>query len=173
MDFHPMGLLFLLVPVFIGAVFIFVFGMIGISIFQGISTWVSNNAQPVQTRRVRVATKRQHVSGGSGDSSASTWYYATFEDLSNGDRNEFAINSVLYSGIADDDIGRLTHQGTRFLGFERERNVTPDPAPRTEPRPPEPDRICTYCKGLVPRSSPKCPSCGAADFEQQASSGTG
>jgi hypothetical protein len=157
-----MGLLFLLVPFFIGAVFLLVFGSIAVAILRGFSQWISNNAQPVQTLRARVATKRLQVSGGSGDSSASTWYYATFENLETGDRQEFQVNGTLYSGIADGDTGRLTHQGTRFKGFERERVVTPQPAP--EPPPDLPPKTCAYCAGPAPGDALKCPSCGAAQF---------
>ena len=155
---------FVLIPFFIGAIFLFVFGMIAFSVVKGLSTWMSNNAQPLQTRRVKVVTKRQHLSGGGGDSSASTWYYATFEDLATGDRQEFPIQSVLYSGIADGDVGQLTHQGTRFLGFERERNVSPEPEPAPEPAAAVPDRTCAYCLGTVAGNLPKCPSCGASEF---------
>jgi hypothetical protein len=157
-----MGFLFLLVPVFIGVVFLLVFGLIATAIFKGFAQWVSNNGQPVQNRRVRVATKRLHVSGGLGDSSASTWYHATFEDLETSDRQEFQINSTLYSGIADGDIGQLTHQGTRFQGFQRERTVTPHPP--TPPPPDLPPKTCDYCNGSAPGNVQKCPSCGAAQF---------
>lgn len=160
---------FSLIPILVVGVFVIVIGMMVVSILQGFTTWFSNNGQPVQTRRVRIATKRQHVSGGAGDSSASTSYYATFEDLETGDRQEFPVESDLYSGIADGDFGRLTHQGTRFHGFERERNTAPqsDPIPESaakEPAPAKPDRTCAYCLGKVPANLSKCPACGAAEF---------
>lgn len=154
---------FSLLPILVVGVFVIVIGMMVVSILQGFATWFSNNGQPVQTRRVRIATKRQHVSGGAGDSSASTSYYATFEDLETGDRQEFPVESDLYSGMADGDFGRLTHQGTRLHGFERERNAAPEPVAKEEVST-VPDRTCAYCLGKVPANLPKCPACGASEF---------
>lgn len=153
-----MSILFTLVPLFIGAVFVIVIGAMVVSVFRGISQWFSNNQQPVQTAPARVATKRQHVSGGGHDTSASTHYYVTFEQTANGDRQEFSVDSRLYSGLAEGDFGRLTFQGTRFHGFERDRQ------PVVVPPPPVEHRTCTYCEGRVPADAVKCPSCGARDF---------
>ena len=50
---------------------------------------------------------------------ASTWYYATFEAES-GDRMAFAVSGREYGLLAEGDKGRLTFQGTRFLGFEQQ-----------------------------------------------------
>jgi len=157
------------IPMLVVGVFVLVIGMMLVSILQGFTTWFSNNGQPVETRRVRIVTKRQHVSGGGGDFSASTSYYATFEDLETGDRQEFPLESELYSGIADGDLGRLTHQGTRFKGFERERHRVPEVRSGPEPAPREevstqPDRTCAYCLGKVPANLSKCPTCGASEF---------
>jgi hypothetical protein len=79
-----MGALFVFIPVFIGIVFVLVIGTILFSATKGVTEWSSNNARPRETVQVRVATKRQHVSGGGGDYSARTEYFATFESLSNG-----------------------------------------------------------------------------------------
>ncbi|HTH46476.1 MAG TPA: DUF2500 domain-containing protein, partial [Candidatus Limnocylindria bacterium] len=136
-----------------------VFGLFAFKAIQGIAQWSSNNAQPVLTVPARVVTKRQHVSGGGHDSSASTWYYVTFETLADGLRQEFAVRSTDYSGLAEDDTGDLTYQGTRYNGFVRARRpAAPSPPP---PAPPAPDWTCGYCASAVPNNQSKCPACGA------------
>ena len=113
---------FTFVPIFIGIVAIIVFGGIIFAIVKSISTWNSNNNSPKLTVPAEVVTKRTQTSGGSGDSSASTWYYATFQ-VESGDRMELAVNGSQYGMLADGDIGMLTFQGTRFGAFERVNNV--------------------------------------------------
>ena len=54
-------------------------------------------------------------------SSSSTTYYATFE-VNSGDRMEFKINDTEYGMLVENDVGNLTFQGTRYLGFERIRS---------------------------------------------------
>ena len=50
--------------------------------------------------------------------STSTSYYATFQ-VESGDRMEFLINGREYGLLVEGDRGRLSFQGTRYLGFER------------------------------------------------------
>lgn len=146
--------------------FVLVAGFIAVviigSIFSGIAQWSSNNASPIENFPARVITKRTHVSGGSGNSSASTSYYITFERLSDRARQEFKVNAKVYSSFADDDHGDLSHQGTRFLGF------TLRPAPATPVAPPPaptlaelPVRYCSYCGHQLALDTNKCPGCGS------------
>ena len=51
--------------------------------------------------------------------STSTTYYATFE-VESGDRIEFLINGWEYGQLAEGDMGKLSFQGTRYLGFVRQ-----------------------------------------------------
>ena len=51
---------------------------------------------------------------------SSTTYYATFQ-VESGDRMELAVRDREYGLLVENDIGKLTFQGTRYLGFERER----------------------------------------------------
>lgn len=156
---HLFLLMFTLVPLFIFVVAVLVIGTIAFKIFQGIFQWQSNNGQPVLTVPARVVTKRQHVSGGGHDSSASTWYYITFETLADSLRQEFVVRSTEYSGLTEDDTGDLTYQGTRYKGFVRVRRpAAPPPVP---PVPPTPDWTCGYCASSVPNHQAKCPGCGA------------
>ena len=117
--FSPFGeAMFTFVPIFIGVIAIIIFGGIIFAIVKSVGTWNSNNNSPKLTVPAEVVTKRTKTSGGSGDSSASTWYYATFQ-VASGDRMELALNGSQYGMLADGDIGMLTFQGTRYGGFER------------------------------------------------------
>ncbi|QWU13507.1 Protein of unknown function [Paenibacillus sophorae] len=87
--------------------------------FKGIKQWMVNNASELLTVSCTAVSKRFRVRGGSGDTSASTDYYVTFE-TPNGDRVELEVPDRLYGLIVEGDRGELTYQGTRFKGFERE-----------------------------------------------------
>ncbi|MFC5528726.1 DUF2500 domain-containing protein [Cohnella yongneupensis] len=101
-----------------GFVVLAIAGTIIFVIVKGVGTWSSNNASPVVQARCKVIDKRTEVWGGSGDSSASTNYYITFE-FEDGNRVELPIRSNQFGLIAQGDQGELTYQGTRFKGFNR------------------------------------------------------
>ena len=67
---------------------------------KNISRWNKNNNSP----RLTVT--------------AETSYYVTFE-VKSGDRMELAVTGKEYGQMAEGDVGELSFQGTRFLGFER------------------------------------------------------
>lgn len=102
------------------------------TIVRCINRWNDNNHSPKLTVDARVVTKRMHlthhnhVNGGDATgmmgmhTDVHTTYYVTFE-VESGDRIEFAVSGQEYGMLEDDDEGRLTFQGTRFLGFERNR----------------------------------------------------
>lgn len=99
-------------------VFVLVIGTFIILIIKSLMTWSSNNASPIQSRNCKVVAKRMHVSGGSGDSSASTSYYATFE-FEDRSRLELRVGREQFGYIVEGDQGTLTYQGTRFKEFSR------------------------------------------------------
>jgi hypothetical protein len=99
----------------IAAIVVTVFATV---IFRGVRQWRRNNASPVVTTMARVVTKRGEVYGGTGESSARTAYFATFETYT-GERCELALPAREFGLIADGDNGQLTYQGTRFKGFAR------------------------------------------------------
>ena len=107
-------IMFTVVPFFIGAVFILVFGIIIWTIISNIKTNVKNNASPILTVPAQVVTKRTKVSG----EHSHTSYFATFQ-VESGDRMEFQVPGNEYGLLAEDDFGLLTFQGTRFKKFER------------------------------------------------------
>ena len=85
-------------------------------IISGLIRWSRNNNSPILTVDARIVSKRQDVSG--SDSSTSTTYYVTFE-MENCERKELHVSGKEYGLLAEGDRGRLTHQGTRYKGFER------------------------------------------------------
>ncbi|SDN41020.1 Protein of unknown function [Psychrobacillus sp. OK028] len=105
-------------PIFISAVFIIVFGFIIFAIISGLKQWNKNNNSPKLSVPAQVVTKRTNTSGGAGDSRASTSYYVTFQ-FDSGDRLELQLSGTEYGMLAEDDLGLLTFQGTRFHSFER------------------------------------------------------
>ncbi|MCL1697077.1 MULTISPECIES: DUF2500 domain-containing protein [unclassified Lysinibacillus] len=105
---------------FISIMFFIVFGIIAFTIIKGIFQWSKNNNEPLLTVPAKVVTKRSNTSGGSGNSSAHTSYYVTFE-VQSGDRLELKMNGHNYGQLADGDYGLLTFQGTRYHTFERHK----------------------------------------------------
>ena len=99
-------------------VFFMVLGTFIMTIAKGLSTWNKNNHSPRLTVEAAVTAKRIHVThhrhANAGDVSgahgftdtSSTKYFVTFQ--------------VEYGMLADGDTGRLSFQGTRYLGFERD-----------------------------------------------------
>lgn len=107
-------------------VFFLVAGVIVFTIVQGLRQWNKNNHSPRLTVEAEVVTKRTEVThhhnssgNGMGHSHSTTWYYATFQ-VESGDRMELAVGGGEYGMLAEGDRGKLTFQGTRYLGFERE-----------------------------------------------------
>jgi len=53
-------------------------------------------------------------------SSSTTTYFTTFE-VESGDRMELKVPDKEYGMLVEGDEGKLTFQGTRYKGFERNR----------------------------------------------------
>jgi hypothetical protein len=124
---YPGDMMFNIVPVFVMVGFIIVIGLILVNVGKGVSQWKKNEDSPKLSVPAIVKTKRTHVSrhthNHGGDNhhhhhSSQTSYYATFE-FESGDRSEFKITGSEYGQLAEGDMGKLTFQGTRYLGFER------------------------------------------------------
>ena len=105
--------------------FIVVMGIFIVTIAQGISQWNKNNHSPRLTVSATVVAKRINVSrhlhnGANGHHHyhTSTTYYVTFQ-VESGDRMELHVSGQEYGLFVEGDSGRLTFQGTRYLGFER------------------------------------------------------
>ena len=110
--------------------FLVVLGMILYTIIGNISTWNKNNHSPRLTVPATVVAKRTDVSHSSSanagdmsgahgyDTSTFTSYYVTFQ-VESGDRMELTVSGSDYGMLVEGDIGKLSFQGTRYLGFER------------------------------------------------------
>lgn len=103
--------------------FFLVFGMILFTFVKGIAQWGKNNASPRLIVDARVVAKRTQVTHHHHPESgaavhAATTYYVTFQ-VESGDRMELHVTGSAYGMLAEGDVGRLTFQGTRYLGFER------------------------------------------------------
>lgn len=120
MDFLWFHGAFSFASIFISIVFVLVFGTFIFVAIKGITTWSKNNQSPILTVPAEVVSKRTKTSGGRSNSSASTWYYVTFQ-VQSGDRIELGINGSEFGLLAEKDLGMLTFQGSRYKGFERKR----------------------------------------------------
>jgi uncharacterized membrane protein (UPF0182 family) len=120
------GIMFLLVPIFICIIFIIVIVGIIYAIVSSASRYHKNNQSPVLTVEATVVSKRtdvtHHHHNGAADNmdyvTSSTWYYVTFQ-VESGSRMEFCVSGEEFGMLAEGDVGRLTFQGTRYLGFQR------------------------------------------------------
>ena len=125
-----MDMMFDLFDLIFPVMFLLIFGMILFTFISGIRTWNKNNNSPRLTVEARVNAKRQntthHNEPVGGDTSGthgyhttnSTSYYVTFE-VESGDRMEFSVYGEEYGKLVEGDEGKLTFQGSRYLGFER------------------------------------------------------
>ena len=110
--------------------FFVVLGMILYTFIRNIRTWNQNNHSPRLTVPATVVAKRTDVSHSSSanagdmsgahgyDTSTFTSYYVTFQ-VESGDRMELTVSGSDYGMLVEGDIGKLSFQGTRYLGFER------------------------------------------------------
>lgn len=103
--------------------FLLVFGMIAFTIIQELRRWNKNNNSPRLTVEAKIISKRsdiRRIRSGTNNmhSHSHTDYYVTFE-VESGDRMELELQGHEYGLLMEGDKGKLTFQGTRYLGFER------------------------------------------------------
>jgi len=126
-SFGNTGFIFNIFPVFFMIAFLAILGLILYRVVQGARQWKRNNDSPVLTVDAKVVTKRTNVSHHNSSNMqnntmdmgySSTDYYATFE-VQSGDRMELHLDGSEFGLLAEGDAGKLTFQGTRYLGFQR------------------------------------------------------
>ena len=120
--FFGENIFFKVYPLFFFVIFFLVVGIIIFNAIKGISIWNKNNHSPILDVNATVVTKRTEVyhstSSNNTSSHSHTHYYATFQ-VESGDRMELEISGDMYGMLVEGDFGKLTFQGTRFLGFQR------------------------------------------------------
>lgn len=113
-------IMFLLTSLFIGAVFVFI-------IIYIIKQKSKDDAAPRLTVEAKVIDKRtvshRHHNHNSHFSHRHCYHYVSFE-LQDGQRTEFRVSKSEFDSLAVADIGKLTLQGTRFIAFEKNSEVT-------------------------------------------------
>ena len=119
-----MEIVFSVFPIMFFLVFALVIGVFVTVLVRGAGQWSRNNRSPRLTVTATVVAKRAHVSHhhhhhDMHHTSTSSSYYVTFE-VESGDRMELQVMGQEYGLLCEGDRGRLTFQGTRYLGFERE-----------------------------------------------------
>ena len=116
MAFGLFGFMFFLIFAFVIGTFI----MVGV---KGLKQWNRNNQSPRLTVPAVVVAKRSdhsHHHTADHHSHSSTSYYVTFQ-VKSGDRMELQMTGTEYGMLVEGDFGKLSFQGTRYLGFERIR----------------------------------------------------
>ena len=114
-----------LFPILFITVFIIVIGGFIFTMVKGVSTWHKNNNSPRLVVNAIVSDKYEDVSyhhhnnNGMNHTTSSTDYYVTFT-VEGGDRLVLKVSREEYGYLVVNDEGKLTFQGTRYLGFERE-----------------------------------------------------
>ena len=125
--FNGMGFGFNVFGIMFSLVFVLVIGVFVFGLVRGIKQWNKNNHSPRLTVPVTVVAKRtdvthhhhhHHDNVAMNHTSHSTSYYVTFQ-VESGDRMELSMAGHEYGMLVEGDRGRLTFQGTRYLGFER------------------------------------------------------
>lgn len=117
-----MEFMFVLVPICVGLIFLLVFGIFAFTGIVAMRRWMHNNAQPIRSTAATMIAKRTEIADWNSmhrRGRMSTYHYATFELLS-GQRMEFWIEGAEYGVLIEGDVGVLSYQGTRFLGFQRD-----------------------------------------------------
>ena len=128
--FNPSYLFIMLFSILFPILFLLFIGMFFFALISNLRTWNKNNHSPRLTVPATVVAKRTDVSHSSSanagdmsgahgyDTSTFTSYYVTFQ-VESGDRMEFEVDGSDYGLLVQGDIGKLSFQGTRYLGFER------------------------------------------------------
>ena len=104
-------------------VFIVIILTFAFVLISNILTWTKNSTSPRLTVPAVVRTKRTqvgHTHGANNIAHHYTRYFVTFE-FESGDRLELRVDGSEYGLLAEGDCGMLSFQGTRYLGFVRDR----------------------------------------------------
>lgn len=120
------GLMEAIFPIFFLVFFVFFIYTMVSGISRNAKERRRNDASPrltvpanVVTKRMQVGSTRHHnATTHTAHTHYNTKYFATFQ-FESGDRMEFSLLPEEYGMLVEGDCGRLSFQGTRYLGFER------------------------------------------------------
>ena len=112
--------------------FLAVFILIASIVVKGVAQWSKNNNSPRLAVTCVVVDKRtetmMHQMPVAGDASGAHGYHTTTDtthfvtfQVESGDKIEFTVSGSEYAQLAEGEQGKLTFQGTRYLGFERKQ----------------------------------------------------
>ena len=123
-SFAKSDFMFFFMPNLFSVIWLIVFTgimvMFIITVVQRMKQWKKNNDSPRLTVPAKVVTKRGNTYRRHGGNTHRTHtdYYVTFE-VASGDRMELKVQDYEYGMLVEGDMGNLSFQGTRYLGFER------------------------------------------------------
>ena len=120
---YGFGMHFAIFEIMFGIMFVLVISVFVVTFVRGAKQWNKNNQSPRLIVPATVIAKRTNVShhhhaGEHHHSHTSTSYHVTFA-VESGDRMELHVPGTEYGLLIEGDQGRLSFQGTRYLGFER------------------------------------------------------
>lgn len=117
-----MSFLFSIFPILFSLVFMLAFGTIAYTLYRSIKQEHRNNHSPRLTVDAKVVSKRTNYRRSSGTNHTMghghTTYFVTFQ-VQSGDRMELPVQGHEYGLLVEGDVGQLTFQGKRYLGFQR------------------------------------------------------
>ena len=102
-------------------IFLLALATVLVNLVKSILQWNKNNHSPRLTVETKIVAKRTDVTrrkSGNAGHHTHTRYYVTFQ-VESGDRMELQMEGYEYGMLVEGDTGKLTFQGTRYLGFER------------------------------------------------------
>ena len=117
-DFFMNNVFFDFVPTLVVSMIVIV---IVITIFKNLSEWIRNNNSPKLNVNAKVISRRTDITrlnSKDGAYSTDTKYFVTFE-FDTGDRLELKVSGFEYGQLCEQDVGVLSFQGRRYLGFKR------------------------------------------------------
>ena len=109
-----------------------IFILFAVTLVKGAAQWSKNNNSPrltvecvVVDKRTETTTQQTPVAGDASGAHGyhtmtDTTHFVTFQ-VESGDRIEFTVSGSEYAQLAEGEQGKLTFQGTRYLGFERKQ----------------------------------------------------
>lgn len=99
--------------------------VLGVIIFNVITTYVKNENSPVISTKAQLISKRRNTNtqtDANGIMTTTETLILIFE-LDTGSEIKFTVGGRVYKAILENEWGTLTFQGTRFLKFESKSGI--------------------------------------------------